>query len=97
MGGNHNQPVLFIVQRTRLETGESAVLPLWQDPAKRGCTVTFLSGGQHGNLGTVTTAAASRENKIVTAALRVRSLTLKSAQKARRASSQTEAHDSGDV
>jgi hypothetical protein len=44
MGGNHNQPVLFIVQPTRLETGESAVLRLWQDPAKRGCTVTFLGG-----------------------------------------------------
>jgi cysteine sulfinate desulfinase/cysteine desulfurase-like protein len=69
------------MQRTRFEAAETAVLRRCRDLAKRGCTVTFLGVDQHGNLGAATTATASRENKIVTAALRLRSLTLKSAQK----------------
>ena len=85
------------MQRTRFEAAETAVLRRCRDLAKRGCTVTFLGVDQHGNLGAATTATASRENKIVTAALRLRSLTLKSAQKRAELHLKTEAHDSGDV
>jgi hypothetical protein len=59
--------------------------------------MTFLGVDQHGNLGATTTAATSRENKIVTAALRLRSPTLNSVQKKGKASSQTETHDSADI
>jgi len=85
------------MQRTGFEAGESAVLRPCEDLPKRRYTVTFLGVDQHGNPGAATIATASRKKKIVIVALRLRSPTLKSAQQVRRASSQIEARDSGDV
>jgi hypothetical protein len=85
------------MQRTRFEAGLSAVVRPCEDPSNRGCTVTFVGVGQRGSLRAATTAAARRENESVTAALRLWSPKLKSAQEVRKASSQTEAHDSGGV
>ena len=85
------------MQPTRFEAGESAVVRPCEDPPNRGCTVTFLGVGQHGSHGAATTATARRENEIVTAALRLWSSKLESAQEVRGASSQTEAQDSGGV
>ena len=96
-GGELRPAGSFIMQRTRFEARESAVPRPFQDLAKQGCTMTFLGVDQHGNLGATTTAATSRENKIVTAALRLRSPTLNSVQKTGKASSRTETHDSGDI
>jgi hypothetical protein len=85
------------MQRTRFEAEASAVVRSCEDRANRGCTVTFLGVGQHGSLRAATTATACRENKTITATLRLWLPKLESAQEVRRASSQTEAQDSGGV
>jgi hypothetical protein len=94
---HRRQPVLFTMQRTRFGAGQSAALGPREDLAKRYCTPTFPGVDEHGNLGEATPLTANGENKIVTRALRHRSRTLKSAQQVRSASSQAEAHDSGDI
>jgi hypothetical protein len=69
------------MQLTRFEAGKNALPGSYQDLVEQGCVVTFLVVDQHGNFSATTTDATNRENKIVTAALRLRSQTLKSAQK----------------
>jgi hypothetical protein len=85
------------MQLTRFEAGKNAVPDSCQDLVKQGCAATFLRVDQHGNFSATSTDTTSREKKIVTAALRLRSRTLKAAQKTGIASSQTETHGSGDV
>jgi len=85
------------MQLTRFEAGKNAVPGSDQDLVKQGCAVTFLGVDQHGNFSATTTDTTNRENKIVTAALRLRSRTLKSAQKNEHGLISNETHGSGDV